>query len=120
MDAEPASRAPEIVISPMSVAQVLDAGFNLARQHYPRLVRVGLWGLAPAAIFIALALAVFTGFNGRTSPGPGFIFLAVVGVIAYIFGLYFAFGSIALSCGRIIEPALGNLQMRHAGLVKRI
>lgn len=93
---------PGIVVSPMGVGEIIDAGFNLTRRHYKRLVMIGAWGLVPAGVAGAVSSAL-TGdtFDRQLSPWliPAILLSVASGIATLV-----AYSSVAIACARIIEP----------------
>jgi len=102
---EPTRSAP-IVIRPMGVGEVIDAGIRLARRNYRLLVVLSAWGLVPAFVLGAISTLIAGGGQQQIvaamtrSPAliPVFFVLVIASAVAY--GLsYFA---VLLACSRLI------------------
>jgi hypothetical protein len=95
-------QATGIVIAPMGIGEVLDAGFSLARRHYRSLLRVSAWGAVPAYAALGLGGALGTGSR------PSLIALSVILIVLGVVGLALMGVAVAIACARLIEPADGQ------------
>ncbi len=89
-----------IVVAPMGVGELLDAGFNLTRRYYGRLFMVGAWGQIPGGVASAISGALSV--QGMTDA-------SLVGAVIALFLLStvasaLAYAAVVLGFARIIEP----------------
>jgi hypothetical protein len=118
---EPTRSAP-IVIRPMGVGEVIDAGIRLARRNYRLLVVLYAWGLVPAFVFGAISTLVGGGnqqqvlaaIAGKPALAIVFACLGIVVAIAYSLS-YFA---VLLACSRLILGQSGEDDLRVATLYR--
>ncbi len=105
--------SPGIVIGPMGVGQVIDAGIGLARAHFRRLMLIAAWGLVPAAaLTAALSLA---GGVGRPDQLGGAVVAA--SIIAGI-GAYLAEAALMVAVARIVESAASPSELAPGPLYR--
>jgi len=93
---------PGIVVSPMGVGEIIDAGFNLTRRRYKRLILIGAWGLIPAGVAGVLS-SVMTGdsFDMQLSP---LLIPQLLLALANLVMTLLAYSAVAIACARIIDP----------------
>ncbi len=86
-----------MVISPMSIGEVVDGSFTLARRNFRYLAGIGAWAIVTVLV-IDVLLTV-----------PTADFRAVTGMAAttFISGIGYGFGgmAVAYACARLIDPA---------------
>ena len=88
-----------IVIAPMGIGEVLDAGFSLARRNFRTLATITAWGAVPSYVAINIAGSLIE--SSRVS-------LVVLGVVLFVLGAVgFALltGAVVVACARLIQPA---------------
>lgn len=94
-----------IVVAPMGIGEVLDAGFSLAKRHYRPIAIVAAWGIVPS--YVAFAIAAALGANLYSSRAS----LTALSVILYFLGmvgLTLASIATAVACSRLIRPPEGG------------
>jgi hypothetical protein len=106
MEAQPARG---IVIGPMSIGEVVDSGFTLARRNFRYLASIGAWGMAVSLIVITL---LSLGAGDPTSP-TGAVNAAVRGFLGGV-AAGIASLAIAVACARLIEPTGGDPRITAA------
>lgn len=93
---------PGIVIAPMGIGEVLDAGIGLAKRNFRTLAIITAWGAIPSYAAIDIAGAMVQ--SARTSLVVLGVILAILGFI----GLGLLSAAITIGCARLIEPAKGQ------------
>ncbi len=106
-----------IPIAPMSVGRVVDAGMNLARRHYRRLVILGAWGALPAALVSAFSNALQGPSNARNFDNAGTLAAIPLGILSFL-AVILAEGAITIAVARIVEGAenLDSLSLYRTAL----
>ncbi len=94
MDAQPARG---MIISPMSIGEVVDSGFTLARRNFRYLAGLGAWGIGIGYLTDALLTVPTATFRSYTG-GATTNFVSGIG-----YG--FAVMAVAYACARLIDPA---------------
>ena len=103
-----------LVISPMGIGEVLDAGFNLARRHYRWLVGVTAWGAVPSYALLALG-SILTGMGTQESSSAAAAVLGGgIATLCFAVGTTVTSAALIIACGRIIAPT-GNPEEWTAG-----
>ena len=99
-----------IVISPMGIGEVLDAGFTLAKRNYRQLLLITAWGGVPS--YAAL------GFAGALESGTRSSLLALAAILTLlgVVGMILMAIAVVIACGRLIEPAAPAVAPNPAGL----
>jgi hypothetical protein len=102
-----------IVVGPMSIGEVVDSGFNLARRNFRHLAGIGAWGLV-VGYFLQGALSIpstalfGSAIEARPEQAIGAFALMFGGAV--VGGIAMAFASMALvvACGHLVDPASGE------------
>ncbi len=94
MDPEPVRG---IVIAPMSLGEVVDSGFTLARRNFRYLVGIGAWGIAVGYLLDALLSIPTADFRSTTGAA----------MTNFVSGIGAGMAGIAImhACARLIDPA---------------
>jgi hypothetical protein len=100
-----------IVIRPMGIGEVLDAGFSLARNNFRLLVTIAAWGVIPSqalSAVIALALADF----GDVSITATVSVASLTASVLAAFGGTLAAFALQIIMSRLIEPDVSTVPLR--------
>ncbi len=92
-----------IVVAPMGIGEVLDAGFSLAKRHYRQLATVAAWGIVPSYLAIGIAGALGTS-HSRASLTALSVILFLLGIV----GLTLASIATVVACSRLVRQTEGQ------------
>ena len=103
---EPQPAARGIVIAPMSLGEVVDNGFNLARRNFRYLARLGAWGIVVGYLLDALLSVPTADFSSALA--------TTTSTFASSIGAGMAGLAMTHACARLIDPA-GTAGLLSAG-----
>lgn len=99
-----------IVIAPMGIGEVLDAGFSLARGNFRTLATMTAWGAVPSYAAITIAGSLIQ--SSRIS-------LVVLGVVLFVLGgvgMALLTAAVVMACARLVQPSEGTDSLHPAEL----
>jgi hypothetical protein len=96
----------------MTIGEVVDSGFTLARRNFRHLARIGAWGFVIGYFLqglLGIPGAALIGNSSDTRPEQAVGAFAVMFLGAIVGGVAVGFASMALvvACGRLVDPASG-------------
>jgi hypothetical protein len=104
-----------IVIGPMGVGEIIDAGFNLTRRHFKLLVLVGAYALVPAGILSAIAAVLAPGGFGDAPVGTTDIAWGVVAGILTLASVFLSILAYGWTRARLTGRRSAGCGPRQAG-----
>lgn len=93
------SAGQSMVIGPMGIGRILDAGISLGRHNFRLLALIAAWGLVPAYLFNTIGSAA--GLLVREPVGVGLV--TALGGLGLVAGVVLAEIAMVLACARLIE-----------------
>lgn len=100
-----------IVIRPMGIGEVLDAGFSLARRHFRLLVTITAWGVIPGQALGAVFLAAAAGLEEISITTT----LTLATLLSQVFtgvGTTLAFFALQIASVKLIDPEATPVPLR--------
>src|SRR5574341_2185401 len=100
-----------IIIRPMGIGEVLDAGFSLARNNFRLLVTVAAWGVIPGQALSAIVVVLLAGF-GDISITETLTVASLLGSVLSAFGGTLAAFALQIVIARLIDPGVSDVPLR--------
>jgi len=100
-----------VLIRPMGIGEVLDAGFSLGRNNFRLLVTIAAWGVIPGQALGAIAALVLAGV-GEISVTESLSVASVIGsVLSGVGGTLAAF-ALQIATSKLIDPEASTVPLR--------
>jgi hypothetical protein len=100
-----------LVIRPMGIGEVLDAGFSLGRNNFRLLVTIAAWGVIPGQAFSSIAALVLAGV-GEISITQSISVASLIGSVLSAFGEALAAFALQIATCKLIDPQVSTIPLR--------
>ncbi|MFN0070795.1 MAG: hypothetical protein ACKVVP_04810 [Chloroflexota bacterium] len=100
-----------LVIRPMGIGEILDAGFSLARNHFRLLVTIVAWGVIPGQALGAIGALMLSGFD-EISVTETLTVGLLLGSVLSAFGGTLAVFALQIAVAKLIDPSASEVPMR--------
>jgi hypothetical protein len=100
-----------LVIRPMGIGEVLDAGFSLGRNNFRLLITIAAWGVIPGQALSAIVALALAGL-GEISITESLSVASLLGSVLSTFGATLAAFAIQIAMSRLIDPDVSTVPLR--------
>ena len=100
-----------ILIRPMGIGEVLDAGFSLGRNNFRLLVTIAAWGVIPGQALSAIVALVLTSM-GEVSITESLSVASVMSSVLASLGQAMAVFAIQMATSKLIDPDVSAVPLR--------